>query len=920
MSTTSRAVLLTALCLGLVRAGAASEPDLSWLNQREGPRPTYAWENREDSIYHEMWYEDEATRTAPEIWPIMRGAWVFNRAMRWREAGDGTVLAWSEGGDLALTGPRQASRWYSDPANEVADEGEAVRFVKRSTVRRRDAVVLPSFQFHLGQHPVLRLAVTEASDDWQLVVSVKGRSGAPFLSSGWQRGPRAIDLDIAGKLRELGYETSYAELHFAMGVWARSAAEPSTAAFTARLLARPAVVGCLPVVRTEAHAKEGVPVSAVVTDERGVRLGAAEVSVFAVDGASRVPLREADGAWTGVLAGLGPGDHPVRLVAEAAPGRPARAFAPAQAWARVTDGVFARYDRAANLVRIGGRPAKPLSGSFQGTFFHRDAGLASERMVETQADWDEWDRSVAPGEHQHYWESLRPAELARRFAYLARNRWDLAHLHSHYGIWERFDAFGNPAPHGVEQLAAYVRAASAAGLRVMVTLSSYPYSAGTHAWDEGTTPYAQTLESGFRNEDWFDPAREPFNGQYRRYVTSFVRLFRDETAIFSFSSSGEGDWKNGPARFLDTQKVIRSVDTEHLVVSEPVMNFQKLPASQVAPYPSDLVGMRNYALGAAIPFEQHMGIQFRLGRMVPNMYLAEGSFPSSHLYTALSKNPPPYVGTREYRIHVRDTLYLGLVHRMPLLVTWDEVFTEDERRVLAEARERFDWTQPLEEPAVAVVVGDAEAKVEAHGRLGPLEAALTRLPLDYRFVADRRDARPGETVVGARKAHEASRFASLDRLPARLRERVPFTLSAGWSASYCLAKDRRSMLAYVYNTAAKGETSFYLGANKHRRPAPAELRLGLRGVAPTGFVLFDLETKAAVQQGAAAPGTLIREAATVHDYLLLLAPEPRSASRSPGARPAGGRRAPLPAGRQPRAGEVPGPTEMRSPPRPSGPS
>ena len=46
---------------------------------------------------------------------------------------------------------------------------------------------------------------------------------------------------------------------------------------------------------------------------------------------------------TGVLAGLGACDTPVRLVAEGVPGRPVRAFAPAQAWARVTDGVFARY-------------------------------------------------------------------------------------------------------------------------------------------------------------------------------------------------------------------------------------------------------------------------------------------------------------------------------------------------------------------------------------------------------------------------------------------------------------------------------------------------------------------------------------------------------------------------------------------------
>ena len=76
------------------------------------------------------------------------------------------------------------------------------------------------------------------------------------------------------------------------------------------------------------------------------------------------------------------------------------------------------------------------------------------------------------------------------------------------------------------------------GLHVMLALSSYPYSEPTTGRVDRTMPYAQTLEAGFKNEDWTDPAREPFGSQYRRYLEGFVGLFRDETAVFSWSSSG----------------------------------------------------------------------------------------------------------------------------------------------------------------------------------------------------------------------------------------------------------------------------------------------------------------------------------------------------------------------------------------------
>ena len=172
--------LLLSLLIGGYALAQVEEnlPDYSWVNQVTGPRPEYVWENREDVIYHDLSYPAEI-ETAPEMVPFMHRAWVFNTAMQWHRRPEG-ILCYAAPATLALTGEEQVSAWHSDPANEIVSRGARTRFVKRSTNRRRDCAVLPAFQFHLGQNPILELDVDEASDDWQFVVAVNGRASANF--------------------------------------------------------------------------------------------------------------------------------------------------------------------------------------------------------------------------------------------------------------------------------------------------------------------------------------------------------------------------------------------------------------------------------------------------------------------------------------------------------------------------------------------------------------------------------------------------------------------------------------------------------------------------------------------------------------------------------------------------------------------
>ncbi len=411
-------------------------------------RPEYGWFNREDVLYHDQKFPREV-EAHPDIWVFGRQRiWVFNRAMEWRrDEQDGTILCYNPVGELMLTGEKQVSSWHTAPPNTLEQAGDLTRFAKRSG-RQRDSAVLPAFQFHLGQNPAVELEVTETDADWQFCVSIKGRGGAPMLASPWRQGPGTLTFDLEKELRKRGYDLQFPELHFAMGLWTPKPADNAQIKFRLRMPGRAAVVAGLPVIRTvERAGKEGVPLAAAALSARGELLGTGRVRIFATVGKQRIALTEKGGVWKAVLHNLPAGNHEVTIASEG------ELKVSAKSVVRLTDGRFFKYDKASRWVIKDGKPMGPLSGSFQGTFFFHDAGLPTERMVEGQKEWDAWDRTKAPGEHMHYWEALTPRELDDRMAYLGLHGYDLVHLHSHWGLWERLDAGGRISPHAAEQLA-----------------------------------------------------------------------------------------------------------------------------------------------------------------------------------------------------------------------------------------------------------------------------------------------------------------------------------------------------------------------------------------------------------------------------------------------------------------------------------
>jgi hypothetical protein len=61
-------------------------------------------------------------------------------------------------------------------------------------------------------------------------------------------------------------------------------------------------------------------------------------------------------------------------------------------------------------------------------------------------------------------------------------------------------------------------------------------------------------------------------------------------------------------------------------------------------------------------------------------------------------SPHCWTGTERYRIRLRDTFWLGLVHLLPVMNTWDEAIAEEEHLLLRHIRGQVDWNQVFAPP------------------------------------------------------------------------------------------------------------------------------------------------------------------------------------------------------------------------------
>lgn len=831
---------------------AVKHPFFAWINQQEGPRPEYVWQGAEDLIYHNRGFANKNWENAPEFYAFLSKNWVFNKQMEWIRTDNGNIICYSKGNYLALTGDGQASKWFSDPANSIRNNNDYTVFEKKSTIRTRDAAVLPAFQFQIDQHPILELEVDYADCDWQFCVAVKGRAGIPLLSSGWCNKAKKIKLNLAEALQKKGYKLNYPELTFVMGVWTNSPEKSGKVSFKAGFPTHPAIIASLPVIKTLSNANRGISIESITVNGQGIPMQNANTVICKINGNKLFMQKHGQGYITKL---------PIYEEGSYSESFEADSFKSVNYIdaIRITRDEYYKYDKTLKSITLNAKPISPLTGSYQGTVYFAGNGTSKESIVQGQ---EEWDKHIPEDLRLHWWESLTEKELKERFSYLQSNGWKVLHLNTHWNNWERLDAGGKIAPHAAEQLALYIRTAAEYGLCHIQDLSHYPYYE-SEVWQE-------YLDNGYKNEYWFIPGKDMMPGKktfttmFNQYIHDFATIFKDETNILAIGASGEGDRANQLSRSVSIMKAFKEIDKKHLFIAEPSYYFYEMPQMEVLGWSQDLLGSRTYLLGNRMNTELDMGVYFRLHSMVPNMCMLEGSFPAPPVYARMTYGPndersKSWIGTDMYRSNLRLSIYMGLLYRLPLLVTWDEQVTEDERIVFEKIRNEIHWDSPLEDPEISLYITDSF--FQGNNRIvgGEYEHFFTtKYPRSYKFISEKENAN-GYIIDVNDKYSEPHVPDSIAKL---------FSISDGYAVSYTQTADKRQILAFVFNVGShkRYEVEY---ANNHRIAIPENLKITTDILHNYSCEIFSLNSKKIIYSGMMNK-VIYEKANTDDDYFIVL--------------------------------------------------
>jgi hypothetical protein len=147
----------------------------------------------------------------------------------------------------------------------------------------------------------------------------------------------------------------------------------------------------------------------------------------------------------------------------------------------------------------------------------------------------------------------------------------------------------------------------------------------------------------------------------------------------------------------------------------------------------------------------------------------------------------------------------------------------------------------------------------------------------YRFIADdEKEASDALAVIDARQPFRSLRFESEGgSLPDSLKHEIPLDFGRGYACSYALSQDRRTLLAYVYNTTNHEIDYMWLCGKYHRAPQAASLKLQLKNLPVSNLraQLYDLNARQLLSSKTLSDGKgLFDQGVTEHDFFLLVTP------------------------------------------------
>ena len=852
---------------------------------------------------------------------LFEGPATYNRAMVWLDEDDSVedgIIAYSHCGELWLTGSSAAASWdateqrLSGPNRVEAVGGTKSRLVR---VKGQDQATghVRDFEFILDQHPALKVDVEESTDEWEFEVAMRSHrnlEGRTFYRSGRRSGPASLQVDLKQILRDRGYTTTAIRLDFFMYLHGNPETEGSVL-FSIHLSPSAAVVPQLPIIRTRDQVLSGIPLQAVVVDEHGEPLGGESVRLVAQLAGRTFPLSEKgrSGIFSCRIRGLQVGDFPVQLEASVA-----GSLLTASTFIMINDGRFVCFDPLRRRYRRGDDVLGYLSGNTVWTM-NMPYGVSPEakrvpihgtvEYVEKTSDTE----GVIIGIP---WNAMTPTEIGEWIDYYARCGMRAVKLAN----WppSLIDAVGAVSPYGAELFAIILRELERRGMLAHVDiLHDTP---GRLAWPEhiiGTwTQYAErgfpfgtrkSLEmvdynshryTSMLRDTWCSPeVMQVVKGFYRQ----FTMLFKDATTILGLTTNGEGDGELGPRYVNQMCDVVRERDRNHMLTVDRSTHLARdrtpfFDCNWTEPFKPQhhRIGGVAHSYKEA-PSDAFMAVQVRFFSLHRAGVYGEGDcfthpYPTPEAASGWApggKSAAPW--SEEYRLLVRDAVWISFVEGLPFYYNWNEILTEDEHLFPTLISDAIDWKsfEPEVPPLfirVHALIGDEDLF-----KLVRYEQAFSRLAIRTGYVwdedplptgqrwltPDRQD--PPFAEIDCNGAYtEPRRKSEGGAIPDVIFEMRPITVSLGYSTNYVLNRGRNVLVAYIRNSAD------YIAT--HRKRKIEELKVTIRKLqdARMFLVIIDLDEKKIVHEQEFVEQTEVELGKTDHDFCVFVSPYPVSFS------------------------------------------
>ena len=853
---------------------------------------------------------------------LLEGATTYNRAMVWLDEDDGVrdgIIAYSGRGELSLTGHSAVASWNASEQrlispNRVDTIGETQNRLVRVKGQDHAIAHMRDFEFLPDQHPTLSVDVKDVTGEWEFEVAMRHQrnlEGRTFYRSGRRSGSASLQIDLKKILRNRGYTTTAIRLDFFIYLYGETGSEGSML-FSVRLNPSVAIVPQLPIFRTREQALSGIPLHAIVVDEHGQRMHAKNARLIANVNGKNILLTEKGhtGVFSSLIKKLQVGEFPVSL--EASVGD---SLLTASTFIMINDGRFVHFDSIRRRYCRGDENLGYLTGNTVWTM-NMPYGVNSdgERVpIHGAAEYNQKTRAnigVAIGVP---WQAMTPAEIAEWIDYYAGCGMRAVKLASWPPV--TIDAVGAICPYGAEIIAIILRELESHGMyAVTEVLHDEP---GRLAWPEhviGTwTQYTErgypfgTKESlemvNYDNHQYTSQLRDAWcspdvMGTVKELYRHFSILFGDATTIMALIMDGEGDGELGPRYVNQMYDVVRERDQNHVINVDRSTHLSRdrtpfFDCNWTEPYVP-----RHFLISGAIqsykdfPVDIFSAVQARFFSLNRAGVDGEGDcfsypYPTSEASTGWapkSKYGMPWVMTEEYKLLVRDGLWMGMVEGLPFYYNWNSILHENEYLFPTLVSDAIDWNSFVPEVPSLFLRVHALILDKDIFKLVRYEKSFTRLGILPGYVWDEESLPTGDrwlkpnpqqppfVVIDAARAYvEPKRKSEGGEIADIIFDLRPIVISSGYSVNYLLNQERDVMVAYVRNT------TNYSGVYRVNREA-VDLQVALQKLHETKLFLavIDLDKKKVMERKEFTGQTEIELGKTNHDFCVFVSPRPIS--------------------------------------------